>query len=63
MGKFRELEAAGKLPAGTTERWLAETKGRLPKVAGRPEKKALTRMPPRPSVAREARRMGGPRGR
>lgn len=60
--KFRRLEAAGKLPAGTTERWLAETPrpDRLPKRAAAPEAKPRksNRAPPQLSVSREARRRG-----
>lgn len=62
LAKFRVLEAHGQLPAGTTERWLAET-GRpekLPKraaPAGVRERRS-NRAPAFPSVRREARRRG-----
>lgn len=60
--KFRRLEAAGQLPAGTTERWMAETPrpDRLPRRAGgRPARtRKSNRAPPLPSIARENRRRG-----
>jgi hypothetical protein len=60
--KLRQLEAAGKVPAGTVERGLADTPraDRLPKRTGAPaaRPRKSNRAPPRLSVSREARRRG-----
>lgn len=62
VAKFRALESRGELPAGTTERCLAETRRpeRLPKrLGGRQARVRKTnRAPPLPSMTRENRRRG-----